>query len=992
VLAAWAASPARFREDANAEEDLVRGAYRDRVIVELAQNAADAAIRAGRPGMLRLTLRAEALIASNVGAPLDAAGVEALSTLRASAKRSGDTVGRFGVGFAAVLALTDAPQVHSSTGSVGWSTTRTAELVAGEPALAGELARRAGAVPALRLPFPLPGDPEPGWDTTVVLPLRDAAALALAARLLGSLDAALLLSLPGLDTVEVAADEVPRRLSAVREGEDVLLTDDETTTRWRTAAATGRLPAELLANRPTEERDRADWSLLWAVPVTPAGTPLPLPAGVPAVVHAPTPTDEPLTLPALLIAPLPLDAGRRQVSPGPLRDWLLDQAAAAYVDLLRDLTPDPAVLRLVPTGLATGGIDARLRAAVGDRLPTVPLLPAAEDAGLLLRPRDAVALDLGAATGPALDVLRDVVPGLLPEPWCRAAGRAALDALGVRRLGISELVDLLAGLNRPPAWWRQLYAVLADAPDRDALGSLPVPLADGGSASGPRGLVLAGPEVAAASLAALGLRAVHPEAADPLLLRLGAVEATPRALLAEPRVRAAVEASYDAEDPGPLADAVLALVGAAGLTAGEEPWLAELALPAVDGEWHPAGELLLPGAPLAGVVEADAPFGMVDPVLLDAVGPEVLVAVGVLRTFAVVRDTDVPVDPDAATHDLADEAAWLDAAAPRLPAGSGLAVLPEFAAVRDLEFVAADRWDAALELLAEPPLRALVTEPALVRLGTGARADVASYTRWWLSRHPVLAGRRPGELRLPGADPMLGGLYDEVAGSLDPAFLRALGCPATVADVLADDESALDLLARLGDARWQVERGELAGLYARLAAALGEPDPPPTHVRAVVAGKLAVVAAESAVVAEAPDLLPLVGDRAVVPAPAAAIEQVARLLDVELAGELAAYPVVSTGSRRPVPPVARELLSPGAPAEYREHDPLRVLDAAGNAKPVPWRYVDEAVHVDRAAGPAALGRALAWAAGMWPRRLPVVAALTDPAALGQLAAEADFED
>jgi hypothetical protein len=45
VLDAWAASPSRFREDANAEEDYALGGYRDRVVVELAQNAADAAVR-----------------------------------------------------------------------------------------------------------------------------------------------------------------------------------------------------------------------------------------------------------------------------------------------------------------------------------------------------------------------------------------------------------------------------------------------------------------------------------------------------------------------------------------------------------------------------------------------------------------------------------------------------------------------------------------------------------------------------------------------------------------------------------------------------------------------------------------------------------------------------------------------------------------------------------------------------------------------------------
>ena len=33
VLASWAGDAARFREDANAEEDLLRGGYRDRLLV-----------------------------------------------------------------------------------------------------------------------------------------------------------------------------------------------------------------------------------------------------------------------------------------------------------------------------------------------------------------------------------------------------------------------------------------------------------------------------------------------------------------------------------------------------------------------------------------------------------------------------------------------------------------------------------------------------------------------------------------------------------------------------------------------------------------------------------------------------------------------------------------------------------------------------------------------------------------------------------------------
>lgn len=116
VLDAWTASPARFREDANAEEDFALGGYRDRLVVELAQNAADAALRAGVPGRLRLTLRDGVLYAANVGAPLDAAGVESLCTLRASAKK--DDIGNFlNVGFEKVLLLYN-PMTYSDRKSV----------------------------------------------------------------------------------------------------------------------------------------------------------------------------------------------------------------------------------------------------------------------------------------------------------------------------------------------------------------------------------------------------------------------------------------------------------------------------------------------------------------------------------------------------------------------------------------------------------------------------------------------------------------------------------------------------------------------------------------------------------------------------------------------------------------------------------------------------------------------------------------------------------
>ena len=451
VLDAWAASPARFREDANAEEDYALGGYRDRVVVELAQNAADAAARAGVPGRLRLTLRGPTLVAANTGAPLDAAGVEALSTLRASAKRGAEaadgTVGRFGVGFAAVVAVSDEPRISSAAGCVRWSRDATRELVRQVPALAGELAQRAGHVPVLRLPFTADGAPPEGFTTAVTLPLRDPAARELAGRLLAQTGPALLLALPALDRVEIEADGTTRVLTAARDGDDVTITVDGSATRWRTATAGGRLAPGLLADRPSEERARTSWSVCWAVPVTgpdePAGR---LPGGVDPVVHAPTPTDEPLGLPALLLASFPLGPDRRHVAPGALTDFLVDRAAAAYAGLLPVLAPGAALLDLVPGPAGRGELDARLGRAIRERLPDAAFLPTAgtENTGEhapRIRPRDALLLGTGLAGLPGY--LAPVLPSLIAGP----ARHPAYAVLGVRRMPLADLADTLAALD-----------------------------------------------------------------------------------------------------------------------------------------------------------------------------------------------------------------------------------------------------------------------------------------------------------------------------------------------------------------------------------------------------------------------------------------------------------------------------------------------------------------------------------------------------------------
>ncbi|MGA5710354.1 sacsin N-terminal ATP-binding-like domain-containing protein [Streptomyces cellulosae] len=1018
VLDAWATSPARFREDANAEEDLVLGGYRDRLVVELAQNAADAAARAGVPGRLRLTLRDGVLVAANTGAPLDAAGVESLSTLRASAKR--DTpdraVGRFGVGFAAVLAVTDEPAVVGRHGGVRWSLAEARDLAQDtarhSPGLGDEIRRRDGHVPLLRLPLAAEGTAPDPYDTAVILPLRDTAAADLAERLLHGVDDALLLALPGLEEVVVEiGDDAPRTVSRRTDGDLTVVTDSrDGVTRWRSAAAHGDLTPDLLADRPVEERLRPHWSVTWAVPVGPDGAPArPRTA---AVVHAPTPSDEPLGVPALLIASLPLDSTRRHAAPGPLTDFLVQRAADAYAGLLADWRPVTAgAIDLVPGPLGKGELDGALRAAILERLPRTAFLPPAaapvadDDSGLpeALRPRDAeIAEGAGADT---VRVLAEVLPTLLPAGLER---RAELRTLGVARVPLTDAIDRLAGLEKSPDWWRRLYDSLAGV-DPDRLSGLPVPLADGRTTIGPRQVLLPTPDATldAGLLARLGLKVAHPDAAHPLLEKLGALPATPRAVLTTPQVRAAVAASLDDEggvnweedslDADELVEVVLTLVRDAGLEPGDEPWLGALALPDEDGELSPACELVFPGGPFAQVMR-EGELAAVDADLAGKWGEQPLAACGVLVDFALVRATDVVLDPDELEPRESDYAepddpglldavdVWAEDILDRFPDAPVPPVATEIVAVRDLDLVDDDRWPQALALLSRPPLRDALVEPVRILLHDGTHETVRPYTAWWLRGHPVLGGRRPAGLRAAGGDPLLRGLYDEAdaTGFDDEQVLRALGVRTSVAALLDEPGGAAELLERLADPDRPVTAAQLHGVYGALAELDPEQVTLPDELRAVADGRVEVVDASEAVVVDSPDLLPFTAGVPLLPVRPARAAELAELFQVRRLSESVTGRVDSEGTEHEVPEAVRVLLGPRTPASYVEHEEL-VVDGVE----IDWRLTDDGVlHAATLEGVAA---GLAWAAGQWPRRFEVAALMEDPSRTEELARDRWFD-
>ncbi|MGW0043560.1 sacsin N-terminal ATP-binding-like domain-containing protein [Rhodococcus sp. NPDC003348] len=909
TLLAWTSSPTRLREDAATEADLVRGGYRDRVLTELAQNAADAAERAGVPGRLEVRLDDGELHVANVGAPLDEAGVQALSALRVSGKSAG--VGRFGVGFTAVLAVGDEIELRSTTGSIAFSADRTRDEI-----VRAGLSEPESGIPVLRLVWPIDAAPVAGCDTEIVVTLRsglDGEAL-LDAMPGEAVD--LLLELPALHSIRIGEREFARSERDLGDGLTEVSVGDRTW--WQYTGPSAR----------------------WLVSVSGGA----VRASDGDVLRAPTRSDEELSLPALVVANTDLQPDRRRILPGAAIAHLAD----GYAEFVAAL-PHSQRLALVPLpGFARGAVDEQLREAVLRQLADHPWLPGV--AGRDLRPGDATMLP-GLGDDLA-ELLVDTVPGLLAPEMSGPGGVRALAAVGVHRLGLARLAELLAGLEREPAWWGRLYEALTplvvDALAVEELAAIPVPLTDGRTVTGPRTVVL-GHDLGSAGRGVDWIRLVHPDAAHPLLTRLGAGTVGALDVLTDPALRERIEDHADgppgADDwPGEsgggateLADAVLPLVEAAAAQGALPGWLGALPLPDEVGDVRPADELLLPGAPLATVLDVDSPFGTVASALVETHGAEALRALGVGWGFTVLR-AELPTGPE---HDLDDESDWW-------------ATLPDdpevLIAVRDLDLVDPDTWPAALTLLASQPETASLL------------ADRSGYTAWWLRRHARVRGVALGSLRAPD-DRTFEGLLD-VLDHPDAATLSG----ALAADRVEGTEMAELLLGRLADPDRDPGPAVVVRAHRLLAeaTAAGVLDldalMPPARVRAIdgtVADPAEALVLDRAWLAAA-----IPADRLVV-GDLVSVDALAELLDLPPASERVRGEVLGVGragdwAREPaavLASVASGRALPSGAVVLHETLTVRLSGAVEADVEVPW-WVDGSgrTHVDeRRLGPGVTG-------------------------------------
>ncbi|WP_441343106.1 sacsin N-terminal ATP-binding-like domain-containing protein [Nocardia sp.] len=963
VVAAWRGSPTRLREDAATEADLVRAGYRDRLLTELAQNAADAAAKAGVAGRVAVWLEGRALHVANTGVELDVSGVHALTALRASAKGSADAaVGRFGVGFTAVLAVSDDIEFRSRSGSVRFSRADTHALLGTEgidiPDVEGGF-----APPALRLAWPSDERPAAEFDSEVVLTLRediDTVGLLTAMRA-EAVD--LLLELPALQHIRVGDDEIASTVTELENGiQEVRVTGPEGEDRrwwqYRTAHARWLLP--LRSGRPV---------------VT-----------TPDVLRAPTRSDEELSLPALLIADIPMQPDRRRLLPGAR----ITDLAAGYADFARALPPIDRLVLVPAPAFARSEADSLLREALVAELREHPWLPVLSTSDHASATDPVLAADLALASDPAHepdsaaasaldagrpsdsdDLLDDdllfgaarngagsavrtafsierpsrvsvftgvttelaallteiVGPLVIPELSGRA-GSDALAALDVHRLGLARIAELSSSLERAPQWWYSLYDALEpfvlDPLSVEELGALAVPLADGRVVTGPRTVVL--DDQLQSPIPVHWARLAHPEAAHELLGRLGARAATPEDLLNDPALQAQLE--DDPSDPDTV-EAVLGLAAHAVSVPGALPsWLGSLELPDSTGELQPADELLLPDAPLGRILDGESPLGTVAAETLQQYGPEALRAIGVGWSFTVVTESD-PTGPD---HHLDDEESWWDRLAddPR-----------ELCAVRDLDLVDDDKWPEALQLL----LSDENTRPLL--------GDRDGYTAWWLRRHAHIDGIALGRMRHPD-DTTFDGLLPVIPGfgTHDLRVLRAvLADPEVMSAELAEE-----LMDALADPTRIPVPEAISQTHRRLAEGLADGVlevsdlDAPDKVRALTG---VVIDAADALVLDQPWFGPaLPADRLIV-GDIDTAPSLAALLDLPLASQAVTAEVLGEGrhttwTAEPLGVLLRlQFGSPTRTGELVIHDELRVrLTGAVEATvAVAWWREGDVTHV-----------------------------------------------
>ncbi|HCE4530484.1 TPA: DUF3883 domain-containing protein [Vibrio parahaemolyticus] len=106
-------------------ERIIQQAYEGRYLFELIQNVRDANKEIDADGCIKIELQNDVLSIANSGAEFSQQGIEGITTIGQSTKRSQDYIGYKGIGFKSVQEITDIPRIITKYGTVQFDRQKT---------------------------------------------------------------------------------------------------------------------------------------------------------------------------------------------------------------------------------------------------------------------------------------------------------------------------------------------------------------------------------------------------------------------------------------------------------------------------------------------------------------------------------------------------------------------------------------------------------------------------------------------------------------------------------------------------------------------------------------------------------------------------------------------------------------------------------------------------------------------------------------------------
>lgn len=356
-VAAYVAKPALLGRDFN-DERQVRDDYAGRELLELVQNAADAAAEEGGNGRVLIDVKRTGLFVANTGQPFRPSGASSLMTAHLSDKpqRKRGLIGAKGLGFRAILNWSREPLISSGALELAFSRSHSEQAVrelGAQHANVSKFLADRRPQPAPILPFPLfgpaiegigvtgPGGEliayvrqlrETGYDTVIASPFFSEKAFNKAKEQTAEFEPRFLLFVRALTEIEIRVEGLePRvwRKNAVG-GDQVELQlaegDASTNESWICRYADGELAED--PERPADQPSRYELAVALR-------TDAPNERGE---LHCYFPTSVAVPFPALFHATLEITSNRKSLKDqSNQNDEVLSKLADFYAETLSEL-------------------------------------------------------------------------------------------------------------------------------------------------------------------------------------------------------------------------------------------------------------------------------------------------------------------------------------------------------------------------------------------------------------------------------------------------------------------------------------------------------------------------------------------------------------------------------------------------------------------------------------------------------------------------------